>query len=145
VSNYVILDTDVFSAICAGNAEKYETALRNAEQALTFVSVAELHYGARLAGWGTRRTTDLSEKIRRLSLVPYHQELPEVWASLRDSTRRRGHPLAQPVNTNDLWIAACAVLNQAPLLTRNRRHFQDIPELNLIELDGLEGLEPSAS
>jgi predicted nucleic acid-binding protein len=142
VSNYIILDTDVFSAICAGNAARYETALGNAEQALTFVSVAELRYGALLAGWGTRRTTDLSEKIRQMFHIPYNQDLPVVWACLRDSTRRRGHPIAQPVNTNDLWIAACAVLNEAPLLTRNRRHFQDIPKLDLIEIDDLE---PSAS
>lgn len=138
--DYVSLDTDIFSAIYNGKvtATRYEAVLQNTIQALTFVSVAELLYGAHHAGWGIRRRTDLSEKIQRLALIPYDQELPVVWARLRDSARRGGHPIAHAVHTNDLWIASCAVLYQAPLLTGNWRHFLGIPELTLIKADDPE-------
>ncbi|WP_250281001.1 MULTISPECIES: PIN domain-containing protein [unclassified Frankia] len=144
MSDYVILDTDVFSAITAGRATaaRYEAVLRNKTQALTFVSVAELLYGARHGGWGERRTTALVEKIERLLLIPFDKELPAVWAQLRDLARRRGHPLAQPAHTNDLWIAACAVLYQAPLLTGNRRHFLGVPELTVVRAEDLEAGVP---
>jgi predicted nucleic acid-binding protein len=71
-------------------------------------------------------------------LIPFDEELPAVWARLRDAAHRRGHPLAHPAHTNDLWIAACAVLYQAPLLTGNRRHFLDVPELTMIRSDDPE-------
>ena len=32
----------------------------------------------------------------------------------------------------DLWIAACAVAQKAPVLTRNAKHFRDVPELDVI-------------
>lgn len=32
----------------------------------------------------------------------------------------------------DLWIAAWAVEHAAPLATRNRKHFENVPELELI-------------
>lgn len=134
MSDYVIIDTDVFSAITSsrGNAVRFEAVLRDKIQALTFVSVAELLYGARQGGWGERRTADLTEKIQRLLLIPFDEQLPAVWARLRHLARRRGHPLSQPSHANDLWIAACAVLYEAPLLTGNERHFHGLPDLTVI-------------
>ena len=36
----------------------------------------------------------------------------------------------------DLWIAAYAIQHAAPLVTRNTKHFTDIPGLELIEYSG---------
>ncbi len=140
MSDYVIIDTDVFSAITSSRATatRYEAVLRDKTQALTFVSVAELLYGARHAGWAERRTAELAEKIRRLLLIPFDERLPVVWARLRDLARRRGHPLAQSAHANDLWIAACAVFYEAPLLTGNVRHFGGLPGLTMISAKGPE-------
>lgn len=33
----------------------------------------------------------------------------------------------------DLWIAAWAIQHAAPLVTRNTKHFKDIPDLEIIE------------
>ncbi|WP_261555905.1 hypothetical protein [Frankia tisae] len=61
MSDYVIIDTDVFSAITSSRATatRYEAVLRDKTQALTFVSIAELLYGARHAGWGERKRAPL--------------------------------------------------------------------------------------
>jgi tRNA(fMet)-specific endonuclease VapC len=38
----------------------------------------------------------------------------------------------RPIGDHDLWIAACALVLQSPLITRNRRHFERIPGLALV-------------
>ena len=36
------------------------------------------------------------------------------------------------VSDNDLWIAACAIRHNIPLLSNNRRHFEGLLGLQLI-------------
>lgn len=43
-----------------------------------------------------------------------------------------GHPLGQNSQTNDLWICATAIYHNAPLLTLNRRHFENFPGLVIL-------------
>jgi predicted nucleic acid-binding protein len=38
------------------------------------------------------------------------------------------------IGQNDLWIAANAIHAGKPLVTRNRRHFEAVPELRLLVL-----------
>jgi predicted nucleic acid-binding protein len=46
--------------------------------------------------------------------------------------RLRRHSTLAGRSKPDLWIAAWAVQHAAPLVTRNRRHFEGIPDLGLI-------------
>jgi tRNA(fMet)-specific endonuclease VapC len=134
----LVLDTDVASYLYGKRPEagKYERHLRNTVPALTFTSVAELHYGALRNEWGERRLVHLDAYIRRFLVLPFDDDLPRLWARLRADAARTGHPLAQPQNTNDLWIAAAAIHYEAPLLTGNVRHFQDLPGLDVLTADG---------
>lgn len=43
--------------------------------------------------------------------------------------RRRG----SLIGTNDLWIAATALVHGMPLVTRNVEHFERVPGLELVE------------
>ena len=36
------------------------------------------------------------------------------------------------IGTNDLWIAATAIVHGMPLVTRNERHFQRVPKLQVL-------------
>ena len=36
------------------------------------------------------------------------------------------------IGSNDLWIAATAIANGMPLVTRNQRHFQRVPRLQVL-------------
>lgn len=44
----------------------------------------------------------------------------------------RGRSLLQGASKPDLWIAAWALEHGARLATRNRKHFENVPELHLI-------------
>jgi len=61
---------------------------------------------------------------------------PHRAGASRAAHRCSRDPLAHRENSNDLWIAACAVHYEAPLLTGNVRHFLDVPGLDVLGADG---------
>lgn len=135
MTGVVLLDTDTFSRLSRSPAWATRLApwLDGAEATLSFVTVAELHFGAAKAGWGDARIGRLEADIRRYGLLPVDNELPRVWGRLRADAVRLGHPLGQPAQANDAWLAACAVHYGVPLLTGNRRHFAKFPPLRLAD------------
>ena len=97
---------------------------------LAAVTVAELRYGALVAGWGEQRRQRLEQSIAATTVVPVSDALLTATAELRHACRRVGDALHEPVHSNDLWIAASAVHIGAPLLTADAV-FADVPGLNL--------------
>ncbi|MER7165323.1 type II toxin-antitoxin system VapC family toxin [Micromonospora sp. NPDC000207] len=128
----VLVDTDAFSVIWQGADEHLAQQLVGSVPILSFASVAELHYGAAKARWGDRRVRGLEEAVRRYVVAPYDQELARLWGRLKAQAQSAGHPLGQAPQTNDLWICATAIRYEAPLLTRNRRHFDGFPGLAVL-------------
>jgi tRNA(fMet)-specific endonuclease VapC len=133
----VILDTDAFSYLFSKKpqAANYGAVLYGRVPALTFVSVAELRFGALVSGWGDRRRADLEASIRKFVLLPFDDQLSTVWAELRARAQRLGLPMAAKSQANDCWIAACGVYYDAPILTGNAKHFEGL-DLNLIDGSG---------
>ena len=97
---------------------------------LASVTVAELRYGALVAGWGEARREQLKESIRATTAVPVSDKLLTTAAELRFACRRAGHPLHDRSHANDLWVAASAIHIGAPLLTADDV-FRDVPGLML--------------
>jgi tRNA(fMet)-specific endonuclease VapC len=146
---YVILDTDAFSFLLnrRPQAASYGALLKGQIPTLTFVSVAELHFGALSDDWQDRRYRELEARIAQCVILPYDNELSLVWTRLRVQERRAGRPLGQRDHVNDLWIAACGIYYDAPILTGNLRHFSGVPGLRVIDGSGnnspLKGQEAS--
>jgi tRNA(fMet)-specific endonuclease VapC len=134
-ADLVVLDTDAFSFLLANKpqAAPYQELLRGKVAAVSFVTVAELRFGALSAGWGDRRTNELEDTLRKFLKLPYDDGLASLWARLKRDARQNGHPLGQRENSNDLWIAACGVYYQAPILTGNVRHFAGLPGVRVID------------
>ncbi|WP_221348433.1 type II toxin-antitoxin system VapC family toxin [Streptomyces beigongshangae] len=131
--SYVVVDTDVFSRLFSGvDTDDYKSHLTGTVPTLSFTSVAEIYYGAAKAGWGDRRLTALEEAVRRYLVAPYDADMARLWGKLKSQAQSLGHPLGQPHQTNDLWIAATAIYYNCPLLTGNVRHFSGFPGLSLI-------------
>lgn len=127
----VILDTDAFSRL-TGDGAALAGRLAGLTTILAFPTVAEVHYGARLAKWGETRLRRLEHDIARHGVVRPTDGLLRLCGELRATAVRLGHPLGQHRHANDLWIAACAVHHGVPLVTGNVRHFDGLPGLTVI-------------
>src|SRR6266487_6351654 len=69
----VVIDTGVFGARLTPSgrllASRYRPVLEGRPAIISFVTVAELEYGARLAGWGPDRLRRLEHEIARAEIV----------------------------------------------------------------------------
>jgi tRNA(fMet)-specific endonuclease VapC len=128
----IVVDTDVASYIFNWHslAPQYADALRGSELILSFMTIAELRMGAISAGWGGRRRVLLEQFMQRFELVYADNDLCTVWARLRADARAAGRALSP----QDAWIAATALALDAPLATNNRRDFERVQKLRLVEL-----------
>ena len=97
---------------------------------LAAATVAELRFGALVAGWGDQRRQRLEQSIAATTVVPVSDALLTTAAHLRHACRDAGHALHEPVHANDLWIAASALHIGARLLTADSV-FDDVPGLSL--------------
>ncbi|MGH9250797.1 MAG: PIN domain-containing protein [Acidimicrobiales bacterium] len=130
----LLVDTGVFSAALSrtrpAGYEPLVARIAGNQLFLAPQTVAELRYGALVAGWGRSRRQRLEAAIATATVVPVSDRLVTAVADLRFASRRAGHPLADRVHANDLWIAACAIHIGAALLTADRV-FKDAPGLTL--------------
>jgi predicted nucleic acid-binding protein len=51
-----------------------------------------------------------------------------LWAALVAALRRAGRQIAP----QDAWVAASALYLDAPLVTHNASHYQDVPDLQIV-------------
>jgi predicted nucleic acid-binding protein len=129
---YVVVDTCVLSYLYSGHdpAEAYHPHVANNTKVISFMTLAELHYGTFKNHWGDQRRTQLLGYVNReYILFPFNRALCLRWAEIRDSTRRVG----RQIKVADSWIAATAMLYGIPLVTHNRSDFEVLePDLSVI-------------
>lgn len=71
---------------------------------------------------------EISRFLAGFLLVTLEQSIIDSYCDLWVVMAKRGKPVDYP----DLWIAAYAITRESPLLTRNPKHFQDIPGLEVL-------------
>jgi tRNA(fMet)-specific endonuclease VapC len=118
----VVIDTGVFAARLtpSGNllAARYRPVLEGRPAVISFITAAELGYGARLAGWGPDRLRRLEYEIARAEIVWPGPSLAGAYAALRTWCVRTGHGLGQKDHEADRWVAATAIWLQTSLSWR---------------------------
>ena len=87
---------------------------------ISFATVAELEYGARLADWGPDRLQRLAYEVGRAQVVWPGPHLTHAYATLRTWCVRTGHGLGQKAHEADRWVAATALWLQVPLVAHDR-------------------------
>ena len=131
----VVIDTGVFAARLTPSgsllAARYRSVLEGRPAVVSFVTVAELGYGARLAGWGPGRLRRLEYEIARAEIVWPGPNLVEAYASLRTWCVRTGHGLGQKEHEADRWVAATAIWLQVPLVAHDGI-FAGVKDLELL-------------
>jgi predicted nucleic acid-binding protein len=87
----------------------YQPLLEGRTTVLSFVTVAELRFGAKLAGWGPSRFQHLEHELGRVDIAWPGEALADVYAELRAWCVKRGHGLGQKDHEADRWVAATAM------------------------------------
>lgn len=129
----IVVDTDVYSARLTPDsplAQRYYPLLVGRAAFLSFQTVAELPYGARLRGWGSARLNRLDAENARAEIVHTGSDLVGTYVELRVACERVGHALGQRNHDADRWIAATALRLGIPLVS-NDRIFEGAPGLVL--------------
>ena len=126
----VVVDTCVVSLLFKSDtrAETYRPHLEGNLLVISFMTLAELYRWPLERGWGEARRKDLDEHLRDYVVYPVNRALCRQWAETTDQARRGGHP----IEVEDAWIAATALLYDIPLVSNNRRHFEHVPDLELL-------------
>lgn len=119
----VVVDTGVFGARLtpAGHdlTFAYRAILKDRPAIVSYVTVAELRFGATLAGWGTRRLQRLDEELARVETVWPGPNLADVYVALRAWCVRTGHGLGHKEHEADRWVAATALWLGVPLVSHD--------------------------
>jgi predicted nucleic acid-binding protein len=117
----VVADTNVIGARLRTRGQRiamrYDPLLVGRRTFISFQTVMELEYGARLARWGAPRLARLAALIADAETVWPGPDLARLCANLRAECNALGHALAQKEHNADLWIAATAIHLGLPLVS----------------------------
>ncbi|MGH9189026.1 MAG: PIN domain-containing protein [Acidimicrobiales bacterium] len=123
MASAVVVDTMIASAWLGVRDSvrkmRWQPLLENAVWILPFVVVAEMRFGAEVAGWGARRRGVLDRLIARTGVVPPLDEVTDAYVDLRSWAVRTGHGIGAKDHEADRWVAAVAVAAKLPLATED--------------------------
>lgn len=111
--------------------QRWSPSLTRAWWILPFTVVAEMRFGADVAGWGARRKSVLDQLILRSGVVPPLGEVTDSYVELRTWCVRTGHGLGAKDHEADRWVAAVALAARLPLATDDSI-FDDLPMLDRV-------------
>ncbi len=111
-----------------GPATSLLKMLEREELAISVHVACELFAGAELAKAPTEERRRVAALCAGLEVVLPDERFPPLYGRLLARLERRG----ERIGTMDLLIAAAALVSDAPLVTRNERHFARVPGLRLL-------------
>jgi len=131
----VVIDTGVFGARLTRRtmplAATYRPLREGRPAVISFVTVAELRFGAKLARWGPARLQQLEHELDQADTVWSGPSLAEAYATLRTWCVKAGHGLGQKAHEADRWIAATAIWLGVPLIAHDAI-FANVKDLRLL-------------
>jgi tRNA(fMet)-specific endonuclease VapC len=125
-----VVDTDVISLVFKRDtrAEKYLPFLTAPNLLVSFMTEAELERWILQARWGTERVSRFRAYMRRFVSVPTSRDLIVKWAEVMVAASASGRRM----ESADAWIAATALLYDAPLIPNNPRDYAGATGLKLL-------------
>lgn len=123
----IVLDTDVFSFLFKSDSRsaQFIPLLKDREVLISFMTIAELEQWALLKNWDGKKIEWMRLYLRRFTVVPSSGDLAIQWARAMVSARSKG----RRIESADAWVAATALLYDAPLLTHNKADFVGVTGL----------------
>ena len=111
-----------------GPAHDLLDSLRGHKIVLSVFAACELYVGVKRSANPPRERTRVEGLSGFFGIVYPDERFAPVYARLLTGLQRGGETIA----TMDLMIAAAAVVDEAPLVTRNRRHFDRVPGVEVV-------------
>jgi predicted nucleic acid-binding protein len=126
----VVADTDVVSYVFKNHpfGSRYDPELAGRITLISFMTVAEIERWVLQYRWGKQRIQLLRTFLERFTVVPSSPDLCRKWAEVMVTAQAAG----RRIESADAWIAATALLHDAPLLTNNRNDYLGVAGLTLI-------------
>ena len=126
----VIADTDVVSFFFKEDSRTalYKPHFFAIPKFISFMTLAELRRWQRQSSWGMMKTRKFEELIADFGVIFADEELCDVWARVKMDAQQKG----RPIESEDAWIAATALQFGIPLVTHNRKHYENVEDLIVI-------------
>lgn len=123
----MILDTNALSALAEGDAALGRVLAGQNSLAIPIIVLGEYLFGIRQSRERARYERWLKERLRLFTMLGADSDTAREYADIRTELKADG----KPIPMNDLWIAAIARQNRAPLVSRDN-HFQAVRALRLL-------------
>lgn len=124
----ILLDTNIIAAFLNGNELVPKRILEAVDQiALSALVVAELNYGAKVSSKTKENLERLNRLLEIIRVVPFDIECAKAFGTIKSRLRS----ISTPTGEMDALIAATAIANNAILVTMNKKHFENIENLNV--------------
>ncbi len=131
MASIFMLDTDICSYIMKGAPKELSDALITHGDDTICISV--ITYAELMFGVLNRQSRKLEKKLEQfLALVhvmDWSDSAARQYAEIRLYLERKGNP----IGNMDILIAAAAIAMDAKLVTNNRKHFENIPNLKIAD------------
>jgi tRNA(fMet)-specific endonuclease VapC len=126
-----LIDTDWIIDSLHGQRQAEQTLIELAPEGMSvsYITYAELYQGAHYASDPVRSLRVLDEFLEGFELIPLNLEIMQRFAIIRGRLQHQGTPIGEM----DLFIAATALHHDLTSVTRNRRHFERVPDLKLYQ------------
>jgi len=127
----IVVDTDVLSYIIKDDplSDEYLEILAGAENViLSFATVTEIRVGMYLGNWGPKRRSSVEEFLAEFPIYDTDDSLTDRYARLLSEQKKRGITM----QSGDCWVASTALELTCPVVTNNRKHFEQIEGLEVI-------------
>lgn len=125
----ILLDTDICIHILRGNKKIIEERRKYPDQvAVSFMTLAELYYGAEKSANPTKNRSLIEQLLLTLAVINSDNQIMHRFGMLKASLEGLSIPLADA----DLLIAATALEKCNLLVTGNIKHFSRIAGLPLV-------------
>jgi tRNA(fMet)-specific endonuclease VapC len=125
-----LIDSDWLIDYLSGRipAVSFVSSLLPSKPAISIITYAEVYEGIYFGRDPRRSEEGFLDFLQSAEVLGISQPVARLWAQLLGTLRQAGRIIPQP----DLFIAATALHHDLTLVTRNRRHFERIPDLKLL-------------
>lgn len=112
-----------------GNVNENFLKFKGEQLSVSVVSYGELRFGAEKSE-ATEKNLKTVEAIKSIfPLIDIDTEIMDEFGKIKAHTQKIG----KPVDDMDLLIASTALANEMTLVTHNTKHFEHIPDLEIVD------------